>query len=131
MAETSILHICRGYYCSCCEQTFRHMDSFAMSTCWNCSDGTNPSCERCVAAGVPFHRFRHPRAMMHRLAAVLPNDGTDQEWRSACGSLTIATAKGVGQGIAVIERYCKRCWPDAPNPQRDEAQTGRQGNGGS
>lgn len=107
------LHICvgpektdGGYRCGCCGGVAKSADSFAMSACWPCSFGENGFCPNCVRLGVPFHEFQRGRVMHGLRSAPVMGD----PWVAKCGY--VVPWLKVGQGTAVVHRYCQRCWPE-------------------
>lgn len=93
-------------HCSCCGIVVT-FDDCCGPTCWPCGVGENLACDRCVARGAPFNRFR-VGGKMHRIREAMARDATHAV--AACG-YRVKRAE-VGQATGVIFDYCKHCWGD-------------------
>lgn len=114
---SATVHLCLGpavedgkASCRCCGEAVSPNDSAPGGFCWQCGFGSNPQCARCVAAGVPFHRFRGKPSVtkMHRLAVPVQRG---EVWDAACGRLSLPSNE-VGMATAVAKTYCRKCWPE-------------------
>lgn len=94
------------YRCPCCQDVQYGPDAFVSHLCWPCGFGENCDCTTCVTSGVPFNRFRKGRKL-HRLRKPIRRSRFAV---AVCGYRVPRSE--VGQATAVIDRFCKHCWPE-------------------
>lgn len=106
------------YRCICCQKTFADIEQLAVSICWDCQTGSF-DCEICLDRGVPFDQFsdRSDDCEMHKFANWENKPDVEDYWEhddclavAVCG-FKISVAD-LGQGVAVIFKYCQSCWPE-------------------